>query len=154
MTGWPGSPRRSGSRQASTPTTRTRCRRRPTSRPSPTSQNRTCTRRRAPRSSTSWTRASCTYAGSETTSRPPDTTGPKRRTNVTSPDGQPHLSNHHRTTLRQIFQHPVSHNIEWRAVVSLLETVGSVAEHKDGKLAVTVGDAPIEFLDPPAGKDV
>lgn len=73
---------------------------------------------------------------------------------MTSPDGQPHLSNHHRTTLRQIFQHPVSHNIEWRAVVSLLETVGSVAEHKDGKLAVTVGNAPIEFLDPPAGKDV
>jgi hypothetical protein len=41
-----------------------------------------------------------------------------------------HLSNHHRNTLRQIFQHPVSHNIEWQAVVSLLEAVGSVVEHE------------------------
>jgi hypothetical protein len=50
-----------------------------------------------------------------------------------------HLSNHHRNTLRQIFQHPVSHNIEWRAVVSLLEAVGSVVNHPDGAVAVTVG---------------
>jgi hypothetical protein len=34
-----------------------------------------------------------------------------------------HLNNHHRTTLRQIFQHPVSYNIEWHAVMSLLEAV-------------------------------
>ena len=47
-----------------------------------------------------------------------------------------HLSNHHRTTLRQVFQHPVSHNIEWRSVVSLLEAVGSVEAHHDGKVAV------------------
>jgi hypothetical protein len=64
-----------------------------------------------------------------------------------------HLSNHHRTTLRQIFQHPVSHNIEWRAVVSLLEAVGSVTEHRDGKVAVTVGSQ-TAFLDRPPGKDV
>jgi hypothetical protein len=64
-----------------------------------------------------------------------------------------HLSNHHRTTLRQIFQHPVSHNIEWRSVVSLLETVGSVEAHHDGKVAVTLGSR-TEFFDPPAGKDV
>jgi hypothetical protein len=64
-----------------------------------------------------------------------------------------HLSNHHRDTLRQIFQHPVSHNIEWRAVVSLLEAVGSVTEHHDGKVAVTLGSQ-TEFLDPPKHKDV
>ena len=64
-----------------------------------------------------------------------------------------HLTNHHRTTLRQLFQHPVSHNIEWHAVVSLLEAVGSVAEHRDGKLAVIVGSQ-TEFLDPPADKDI
>ena len=64
-----------------------------------------------------------------------------------------HLSNHHRNTLRQIFQHPVSHNIEWHAVVSLLETVGSVTENHDGKLAVTIGGQ-TEFLDPPPHKDV
>ena len=64
-----------------------------------------------------------------------------------------HLSNRHRNTLRQIFQHPVSHNIEWHAVVSLLETVGSVTENHDGKLAVTLrGET--EYLDPPPHKDV
>ena len=63
-----------------------------------------------------------------------------------------HLSNHHRTTLRQIFQHPVSHNIEWHAVVSLLEAVGSV-EQRGGKVAVTIGSQ-TEYLDPPAHKDI
>jgi hypothetical protein len=70
------------------------------------------------------------------------------------PEPEPdHLSNHHRNTLRQIFQHPVSHNIEWHAVLSLLETVGSVTENHDGKLAVTLGGQ-TEFLDPPPHKDV
>ena len=64
-----------------------------------------------------------------------------------------HLSNHHRTTLRQMFQHPVSHNIEWRSVVSLLETVGSVTENHDGKFTVTLGSE-TEYLDPPLHKDV
>jgi hypothetical protein len=63
-----------------------------------------------------------------------------------------HLSSHHRTTLRQIFQHPVSHNIEWHAVVSLLEAVGSV-EQRGGKVAVTIGSQ-TEYLDPPAHKDI
>jgi len=72
---------------------------------------------------------------------------------MSSSPGPPHLDNHHRTTLRQIFQHPVSHNIEWRSVMSLLEAVGTVAVHHDGKVAVTVGSQ-TEFLDPPAGKDV
>ena len=65
----------------------------------------------------------------------------------------PHLDNHHRNTLRQIFQHPTSHNIEWRAVTSLLEAIGTVAAHHDGKVTVTVG-AQNEIFDPPAGKDV
>ena len=70
-----------------------------------------------------------------------------------------HLSNHHRNTLRQIFQHPVSHNIEWQAVVSLLEAVGSVVEHRDGKVAITLGSdtetlgSDTEFFDPPR-KDI
>jgi hypothetical protein len=64
-----------------------------------------------------------------------------------------HLDNHHRNTLRQIFEHPVSHNIEWRAVISLLEAIGSVARHHNGKLAVTVG-AQTAVFDPRAQKDV
>jgi hypothetical protein len=62
----------------------------------------------------------------------------------------PHLDNHHRNTLRQIFQHPTSHNIEWHAVTSLLE---AVATHHDGKVTVTVGSQN-EIFDPPTGKDV
>jgi hypothetical protein len=72
---------------------------------------------------------------------------------MSSPAQQPHLSNHHRNTLRQIFQHPTSHNIEWNAVMSLLEAVGSAAERHDGKVAVTVGSA-TEFFDPPLQKDI
>ncbi len=64
-----------------------------------------------------------------------------------------HLDNHHRNTLRQLFQHPVSHNIEWHAVLSLLEAVGTVAERHDGKVAVTLGSE-TEFFDPPAHKDI
>ena len=64
-----------------------------------------------------------------------------------------HLNNHHRNTLRQIFQHPVSHNIEWHAVVSLLEAVGSVVEHRDGTVVVTIGSA-TEYFDRPAHKDI
>jgi hypothetical protein len=71
---------------------------------------------------------------------------------MSSPEPE-HLSNHHRTTLRQLFQHPVSHNIEWHAVVSLLEAVGSVADRHDGKVMVTVGSQ-AEFFDPPAHKDI
>ncbi len=54
---------------------------------------------------------------------------------------------------RQLFQHPLSHNIEWRAVVSLLEAVGSVVEHHDGTVAVTVGSQ-TAFFDPPPHKDI
>jgi len=71
---------------------------------------------------------------------------------MTSPEPV-HLDNHHRDTLRKIFEHPVSHNIEWHAVTSLLEAVGTVDVRHDGKVAVTIGPER-EFLDPPAGKDI
>jgi hypothetical protein len=71
---------------------------------------------------------------------------------MTSPTPE-HLDGRHRDTLRQIFQHPTSHNIEWRAVTSLLEAIGTVTVRHDGKLAVKLGDE-LEFLEPPVGKDV
>jgi hypothetical protein len=71
---------------------------------------------------------------------------------VTTP-GAEHLDGRHRDTLRQIMEHPTSHNIEWRAVVSLLEAVGEVTVRHDGKVAVKIGPE-LEFLVPPAGKDV
>ena len=64
-----------------------------------------------------------------------------------------HLSNHHRNTLRQIFEHPVSHNIEWHAAISLLEAIGSVTRHHNGKLEITVGGQRAVF-DPRAQKDL
>ena len=50
-------------------------------------------------------------------------------------------------------RHPTSHNIEWRAVMSLLEAVGEVTVRHDGKVEVKIGSEQ-EFLDPPAGKDI
>jgi hypothetical protein len=64
-----------------------------------------------------------------------------------------HLDSRHRDTLQQIFRHPASHNIEWRAVMSLLEVVGDVTVRRDGKVAVKIGSE-LEFLEPPAGKDI
>ena len=64
-----------------------------------------------------------------------------------------HLDNRHRNTLREIFQHPTSHNIEWHAVTSLLEAIGTVEVHHDGKVDVRVGQERA-FLEPPADKDI
>jgi thiamine biosynthesis lipoprotein ApbE len=69
------------------------------------------------------------------------------------PSQPAHLSNHQRSTLRQIFQHPAGHNIEWRAVLSLLAAVGSAEERHDGKFAVTIG-AQTEYFEPPRHKDI
>jgi hypothetical protein len=72
---------------------------------------------------------------------------------MTSGPEPEHLDSRHRDTLRQIFQHPTSHNIEWRAVKSLLEAVGTVTVRHDGKVAVEIG-LEKEILDPPRGKDI
>jgi hypothetical protein len=72
---------------------------------------------------------------------------------MSSPSQPAHLSNHHRNTLRQIFQHPAGHNIEWHAVLSLLEAVGSAQEQPGGKVAVTIGSQ-TEYFDPPSHKDI
>lgn len=71
---------------------------------------------------------------------------------MTTP-GPEHLDNRHRDTVRQIMEHPTSHNIEWRAVMSLLEAVGEVTVRHDGRVAVKIGPE-LEFLRPPAGKDI
>jgi hypothetical protein len=55
--------------------------------------------------------------------------------------------------VRQIFEHPASHNIEWRAVMSLLEAVGSVTVRHDGKVQAKIGTE-LVFLVPPSGKDI
>lgn len=64
-----------------------------------------------------------------------------------------HLNSHQRHTLLQILSHPVGHNIEWRAVHSLLEAVGSVEERHEGRFQVTLG-AETEMLERPKGKNI
>ncbi len=63
------------------------------------------------------------------------------------------LSNHHRTTLEEVFDHQASGNIEWRKVASLRNAVGTVSERPNGKLKVTLG-AETEVFHPSHGKDV
>ena len=65
----------------------------------------------------------------------------------------PHLNHHHSDTLSRIFRHPVGHNIDWRAVRSLLEAAGTVVESHDGKFVVTLGTES-ETFDRPATKDI
>ena len=59
----------------------------------------------------------------------------------------------HEDTLEKILNHPASGNGEWRQVRSLLEAVGTVTEHDNGRVEVTLGDE-TEVLDPPKDKDV
>jgi hypothetical protein len=62
------------------------------------------------------------------------------------------LNSEHRDTLKRIFSHPSSGNIEWRQVRALLESVGTATDEHNGKLKVTLGDE-TEVLQP-HGKDI
>lgn len=63
------------------------------------------------------------------------------------------LNAHHRATVEKIFQHPVSHNIQWHDVLSLLQGVAEVTEGHDRRYKVTLGPE-TETLDAPPGPDV
>jgi hypothetical protein len=63
------------------------------------------------------------------------------------------LNNHHRVTLEKIFSHPLSGNVEWRQVLSLLKAVGTATREPNGKVKVELGGE-TEVLQPPDGKDV
>jgi hypothetical protein len=64
-----------------------------------------------------------------------------------------HLNSHQRDTLAQIFNHPLSHNIEWHAVLSLLNAVATVQETNKGHVLASIGDAS-EMFDPQRHKDI
>jgi hypothetical protein len=59
----------------------------------------------------------------------------------------------HEDTLEKILNHPASGNVEWRQVRSLLESVGTVTNHHNGRFEITIGDE-TEVFDPPKDKDV
>jgi hypothetical protein len=63
------------------------------------------------------------------------------------------LNHHHRDTLEKIFRHPLSGNLEWRQVLSLLAAVGTTTREPNGKVKVELGGQ-TEVLQPPDGKDV
>jgi len=78
---------------------------------------------------------------------------PSDQTPVDPPTLPTHLNNHHRNTLRQIFAHPVSHNIEWHSVVSLLGAVGTVERYHDGRISVKLGPH-VTVFERPDNKDL
>ena len=63
------------------------------------------------------------------------------------------LDGHHRATVEKIFNHPVSHNIQWHDVLSLLQRVATVKEEHDGRFAVTLGSE-TETFDAPRHHDI
>jgi hypothetical protein len=63
------------------------------------------------------------------------------------------LNHRHRDTLEKIFSHPLSGNVEWRQVLSLLEAVATTTQEPNGKVKVELGGE-TEVLRPPNGKDV
>jgi hypothetical protein len=63
------------------------------------------------------------------------------------------LDAHHEATLAKIVAHPVSHNVQWHDVLSLLESVGTVTKHHDGRYTVTLGPETQTF-DAPRHHDI
>ena len=63
------------------------------------------------------------------------------------------LDHRHRDTVKQIFEHPSSGNVEWRRVRSLLDAVATTVEERNGKLWVSLAGE-TEVITPPHGKDV
>jgi hypothetical protein len=65
-----------------------------------------------------------------------------------------HLSREHARTLDAIFQHPVSHNLEWRHLMSLLETIGTVTEGHDRAYHITLNGQTHAMQQQPPHKDL
>jgi hypothetical protein len=63
------------------------------------------------------------------------------------------MDGHHRATVEKIFNHPVSHNIQWHDVLSLLESVADVTKESDGRYRVTLGSE-TETFDVPRHHDI
>jgi hypothetical protein len=65
----------------------------------------------------------------------------------------PALTGSHLRTYQTIFQHPISHNLEWRAVHSLLSKLGQATAEPNGNLKVTRNGQTL-VLRPSRTKDV
>ena len=59
---------------------------------------------------------------------------------------------HHHHTLDQLFAHPTSHNIHWREIVGLFESLGGTAEEtKHDHLKVKLAGREMSFNIPRGG---
>jgi len=59
------------------------------------------------------------------------------------------MSSHHTKTLAQLFAHPTSHNIHWRDVVKMLESLGATCtETKQDHLKVILNGHEMTFRIP------
>ncbi len=65
----------------------------------------------------------------------------------------PSLSGSHRSTYEKIFQHPLSHNLNWKDVHSLLRHLADVQEEPNGNLKVS-RHGEVLVLHPSRSKDV
>jgi hypothetical protein len=65
----------------------------------------------------------------------------------------PSLTGSHLRTYQTIFQHPISHNLEWRAVHTLLGKLGQMTAEANGNFKVTRNGQTL-VLHPPRTKDV
>ena len=63
------------------------------------------------------------------------------------------LNRSHLRTYNTIFQHPISHNLEWRSVRALLNQLGQVAEEPNGHIRVTRNGQTL-ILHKPHTKDI
>jgi hypothetical protein len=63
------------------------------------------------------------------------------------------LSSRHLDTLEKVLNHESSGNVEWRAVLALLRSAGTVVERDNGKVQVTLGPE-TETFRAPHGKDI
>ena len=63
------------------------------------------------------------------------------------------LNGPHLRTYNTIFQHPISHNLEWRSVRAILKQLGQVAEEPNGHLKATRNGQTL-ILHKPHTKDV
>lgn len=64
------------------------------------------------------------------------------------------LTGSHLRTYERIFAHPISHNLDWREVLALLEKLGQVVEKDDGSLIVTRNGHTRAFHPPRHGENL
>ena len=59
-----------------------------------------------------------------------------------------HRAGAHQRTLGILFEHPMNHNIEWREVVHLLQSLGTAVDGVHNSLHVTVNNSTVVLYRP------